>query len=120
MPRSGAVWRSEPTSRPRADRALPHDKPEMSTSVERAAMKAVQIEAFGNPADVVKVIDIPDVGAPAAGEVVIALDASPLNQYDLLMIAGGYAYLPRLPAIMWAEGVGRVVAVGPGVQPLKE
>jgi NADPH:quinone reductase-like Zn-dependent oxidoreductase len=62
-------------------------------------MKAVEIKAFGNPAEVVKVVDIPDVGAPAAGEVVIALDASPINQYDLLMIAGGYGYRPRLPAI---------------------
>jgi NADPH:quinone reductase-like Zn-dependent oxidoreductase len=42
-------------------------------------MKAIQIEAFGNPAEVVKVVDIPDVGAPAAGEVVIALEASPIN-----------------------------------------
>jgi NADPH:quinone reductase-like Zn-dependent oxidoreductase len=42
-------------------------------------MKAIQIEAFGNPAEVVKVVDVPDVGAPAAGEVVIALEASPIN-----------------------------------------
>src|SRR5713226_9627782 len=83
-------------------------------------MKAVEIEAFGNPAEVVKVVDIPDVGAPAAGEVVIALDASPINQYDLLMIAGRYGYRPRLPAIMGTEGVGRVVAVGPSVKHLKE
>jgi len=83
-------------------------------------MKAVEIKAFGNPAEVVKVIDIPDVGAPTAGEVVIALDASPINQYDLLMIAGGYGYRPRLPAIMGTEGVGRVVAVGPSVKYLKE
>ena len=82
-------------------------------------MKAVQIEAFGNPAEVVKVVDIPDVGAPAAGEVVIALDASPINQYDLLMIAGGYGYRPRLPAIMGTEGAGRVVAVGASVKHLK-
>ena len=75
-------------------------------------MKAIQIEVFGNPAEVVKVVDIPDVGAPAAGEVVLALEASPINQYDLLMIAGGYGYRPRLPAIMGTEGVGRVVAVG--------
>ena len=80
-------------------------------------MKAVQIEAFGNPAEVVKVVDIPDVGAPAAGEVVIALDASPINQYDLLMIAGGYGYRPPLPAIMGTEGVGRVIAAGAGVRP---
>src|SRR5260370_26946299 len=83
-------------------------------------MKAVQIEAFGNPAEVVKVIDIPDVGAPTAGEVVIALDASPINQYDLLMIVGGYGYRPKLPAIMGTEGAGRVVAVGAGVKHLKE
>jgi NADPH:quinone reductase-like Zn-dependent oxidoreductase len=83
-------------------------------------MKAIQIEAFGNPADVVKVVDVPDVGAPAAGEVVIAIEASPINQYDPLMISGGYGYRPRLPAIMGTEGVGRVVAVGAGVKHLKE
>jgi NADPH:quinone reductase-like Zn-dependent oxidoreductase len=83
-------------------------------------MKAIQIEVFGNPAEVAKVVDIPDVGAPAAGEVVIALEASPINQYDLLMIAGGYGYRPQLPAIMGTEGVGRVIAVGAGVKHLKE
>ena len=83
-------------------------------------MKALQIEAFGNPAEVVKAVDIPDVEAPAAGEVVIALEASPINQYDLLMIAGGYGYRPRLPAIMGTEGAGRVVEVGSGVKHLKE
>jgi hypothetical protein len=41
--------------------------------VERAFMKAVQIEAFGSPAEVAKVVDVPDVGAPAAGEVVITV-----------------------------------------------
>jgi NADPH:quinone reductase-like Zn-dependent oxidoreductase len=74
-------------------------------------MKAIQIERFGRPSDVLQVADVPDVGAPAAGEVVIAVEASPINQYDLLMIAGGYGYRPRLPAIMGTEGVGRVVAV---------
>ena len=38
-------------------------------------MKAIQIEVFGNPAEVVKAVDVPDVGAPAAGEVVIAVEA---------------------------------------------
>jgi NADPH:quinone reductase-like Zn-dependent oxidoreductase len=83
-------------------------------------VKAIQIEAFGNPAEVVKAVDIPDVGAPAAGEVVITVEASPINQYDLLMIAGGYGYRPQLPAIMGTEGVGRVVAVGAGVKHLRE
>jgi NADPH:quinone reductase-like Zn-dependent oxidoreductase len=83
-------------------------------------MKAIQIEAFGNPAEVVKVVDVPDVGKPAAGEVVIALEASPINPSDLLMITGGYGYRPRLPATMGTEGVGRVVAVGAGVKHLRE
>ena len=83
-------------------------------------MKAIQIETFGNPVEVVKAVDLPDVGAPAAGDVVIALEASPINQYDLLMIAGGYGYRPPLPAVMGTEGVGRVVAVGSGVKHLKE
>jgi NADPH:quinone reductase-like Zn-dependent oxidoreductase len=83
-------------------------------------MKAIQIEGFGKPVEVVKVVEFPDVGAPGAGEVVLALEALPINQYDLLMIAGGYGYRPRLPAIMGTEGVGRVVAVSAGVKHLKE
>jgi NADPH:quinone reductase-like Zn-dependent oxidoreductase len=83
-------------------------------------MKAIQIETFGNPAEVAKLVDIPDVGTPEAGEVVIAVEASPINPYDLLMIAGSYGYRPRLPAIMGTEGVGRVVAVGAGIKHLKE
>ncbi|MDB5608784.1 MAG: NADPH:quinone reductase [Bradyrhizobium sp.] len=83
-------------------------------------MQAIQIEAFGDPAEVMKVVDIPDVGAPAEGEVVIALEASPINMSDLLMIAGRYGHRPKLPSVMGTEGVGRVVAVGGGVKHLKQ
>src|SRR5712672_4803306 len=83
-------------------------------------MKAIQIEAFGNPAEVMKVVDIPDVGAPGEGEVVIALEASPINMSDLLMISGRYGYRPKLPCVVGTEGVGRVVAVGGGVKHLKQ
>src|SRR6266436_4084819 len=83
-------------------------------------MQAIQIEAFGNPAEVMKVVDIPDVGAPAEGEVVIALEASPINMSDLLMISGRYGYRPKLPSVMGTEGVGRVIAVGGGVKHLKQ
>lgn len=83
-------------------------------------MQAIQIEAFGNPAEVLKVVEIQDVGAPAAGEVVIALEASPINMSDLLMISGRYGYRPKLPSVMGTEGVGRVTAVGSGVKHLKQ
>jgi NADPH:quinone reductase-like Zn-dependent oxidoreductase len=82
-------------------------------------MKAIQVEAFGNPAEVMKLVDIPDVGAPAVGEVVIALEASPINMSDLLMISGRYGYQPKLPCVMGSEGVGRIVEVGQGVPHLK-
>src|ERR1700704_5589460 len=83
-------------------------------------MQAIQIEAFGNPSEVMKVVDIPDVGAPAEGEVVIALEASPINMSDLMMISGRYGYRPKLPSVMGTEGVGRVITVGDGVKHLKQ
>jgi NADPH:quinone reductase-like Zn-dependent oxidoreductase len=83
-------------------------------------MQAIQIEAFGNPAEVMKVVDMPDVGAPGEGEVVIALEASPINMSDLLMISGRYGYRPKLPSVMGSEGVGRVIAVGGGVRHLQQ
>src|SRR5216683_343486 len=87
---------------------------------ENTVMQTIQIEAFGNPAEVLKVVDIPDVGAPAEHEVVIALEASPINMSDLLMISGRYGYRPNLPSVMGTEGVGRVIAVGSGVKHLKQ
>jgi NADPH:quinone reductase-like Zn-dependent oxidoreductase len=83
-------------------------------------MKAIQIEAFGNPAEVMKLVDVPDVGALGKGEVVIALEASPINMSDLLMISSRYGYRPKLPSIVGTEGVGRIVAVGDGVTHLKQ
>jgi len=47
-------------------------------------MQAIQPEAFGHPAEILTAVAIPDVGAPAAGAVVIALEALPTNQYNLL------------------------------------
>jgi NADPH:quinone reductase-like Zn-dependent oxidoreductase len=70
-------------------------------------VRAIQIKAFRNPAEVLKAVDVPDVEAPAANAVVIAAEASPVNQYALLL-AGCYGYLP---AIMGTGGAGHVVAV---------
>jgi NADPH:quinone reductase-like Zn-dependent oxidoreductase len=82
-------------------------------------MQAIQIETFGNPAEVLKAVEIADVGAPGENEVVIALEASPINMSDLLMISGRYGHRPKLPSVMGTEGVGRVIAVGGGVKHLK-
>jgi mitochondrial enoyl-[acyl-carrier protein] reductase / trans-2-enoyl-CoA reductase len=81
-------------------------------------MKQVQFTAFGAPHEVAACIDVPDVGAPGAGEVVIEVLAFPINPADLLTITGGYAVRPQLPATLGAECVGRIAAVGSGVREL--
>src|ERR1700744_1000323 len=83
-------------------------------------MQAIQLQAFGKATDVVKLVDVPDVGTPGPDEVIIATEASPINGTDFLIIAGRYGYLPPLPSILGVEGVGRVTAVGRHVKYLKE
>jgi NADPH:quinone reductase-like Zn-dependent oxidoreductase len=77
-------------------------------------MRAIQIAQFGNPSDVVRVVDLPEPPAPRAGEVKVAVELSPLNLHDLLLVSGQYVR-PPLPRVLGNEGIGRIVAVGSGV-----
>jgi NADPH:quinone reductase-like Zn-dependent oxidoreductase len=83
-------------------------------------MRGIQLTAHGDPSEVVELVDVPDVGAPGPDEVVIDVEASPVEPTDLYMIAGVYGYLPPLPHLLGAEGVGRVSAVGRDVKHLRE
>lgn len=74
-------------------------------------MKAAQYARRGHPPDVVEIVEL-ETGSPTPGEVVIAVEASPINPSDLLTITGEYGVLPPLPAIPGNEGVGRVIAAG--------
>lgn len=78
-------------------------------------MKIVRFASFGIPHDVCVCTDAPDPGPPDAGEVIVEVEAFPINPVDLLTIAGEYAVRPPLPATPGSEGVGRVVAVGSAV-----
>lgn len=78
-------------------------------------MKVARLKAFGVPWEGVEVIDGPDVGEPDAGEVVVAMEASPINPADLLFMEGRYATLPPLQVPLGIEGAGRIVATGPDV-----
>jgi trans-2-enoyl-CoA reductase len=79
-------------------------------------MKITQFAAFGKPDEVIRCIDVDDVGAPAPDEAVIDVLAFPINPADLLTIEGRYAVRPPLPARLGAECVGRVIATGRDVQ----
>jgi NADPH:quinone reductase-like Zn-dependent oxidoreductase len=82
-------------------------------------MKQVRLERYGAPAEAVRCVDVPDVGPPAAGEVVFDVLAFPINPADLSMCRGTYRLRPALPAGIGAECVGRVTAVGAGVTHVK-
>jgi NADPH:quinone reductase-like Zn-dependent oxidoreductase len=78
-------------------------------------MKRVEITAYGVPEEVARCVEVPDVGAPAAGEVVFDVLAFPINPADIWFCKGSYRLRPPLPATPGAECVGRVTAVGAGV-----
>src|SRR3954447_10683516 len=77
-------------------------------------MKAAVFEAFGEPAQVLGVREVPEP-EPGPGQVRVRMIASPINPTDLLVVRGLYGVLPRLPATPGFEGVGVVDKVGPGL-----
>lgn len=75
-------------------------------------MKAISFNQFGPAHEVGYCAEVDDPGAPAADEVVVDIDAFPINPADLLTIEGKYAFKPPLPYTPGAEGTGKVTAVG--------
>jgi NADPH:quinone reductase-like Zn-dependent oxidoreductase len=49
-------------------------------------MRAIQISTFGNPVDVLELIDLPEPQPPGPGEVLIGVEFAPVNHNDLLLI----------------------------------
>jgi NADPH:quinone reductase-like Zn-dependent oxidoreductase len=82
-------------------------------------MKQAMLERYGQPEEVVRCVEVPDVGAPGAGEVVFDVLAFPINPADVSMCRGSYRLRPTLPATPGAECLGRVTAVGAGVAHVK-
>jgi NADPH:quinone reductase-like Zn-dependent oxidoreductase len=81
-------------------------------------MRAIQIEQFGDPAKVIRVVDVEEPPPPGPDEVLVSVEFSPLNKHDLLVVLGALAQ-PPLPHIPGAEGVARVLATGSAVDGLQ-
>lgn len=77
-------------------------------------MKAIRFEQFGEPREVLRVVDLPEP-EPGRNEVRVRMIAAPINPSDLLVVRGRYGVLPSLPATPGFEGVGVVEKAGPGL-----
>src|SRR5260370_499128 len=79
-------------------------------------MKTLQLSSFGEPTDVVELSEV-EPRDPGPGQLAVSMEAAPINPSDLNLIRGIYGVRPELPSALGAEGVGRVIAVGDGVDP---
>src|SRR5690242_18607401 len=77
-------------------------------------MRALQISEFGNPLEAPALVDL-TAPEPGPGQVAVAMTAAPVNPSDLLLILGVYGIRPELPTRVGAEGIGRIAAVGAGI-----
>lgn len=76
-------------------------------------MKAWRAESFGNPADVLKLVDI-DIPEPGPGEALLRVLATNIGLPDRMMMEGRYFLTPNPPVTPGQEVVGIVEAAGPG------
>src|SRR5713101_7962477 len=74
-------------------------------------MRRLQRIAHGDPSEV---IELHTVSEPALGQedVLITMEAAPLNPSDFLLVRGLYGLRPAFPSSVGAEGVGRVAKMG--------
>jgi NADPH2:quinone reductase len=81
-------------------------------------MRALQCETLGKPSDL-KLVAVPDLPSPKAGEIKVQVASAGLNFADTLMIAGQYQHKPELPFTPGLELAGTVLEVGPGETRIK-
>jgi len=74
-------------------------------------MRQLQLIAHGEPSDVIELntVSEPDLGHE---DVLISMEAAPLNPSDFLFVRGIYGVRPAFPSSVGAEGVGRVAKIG--------
>lgn len=77
-------------------------------------MRAWHVERYGEPADVLRLAEVPDP-APGPGQVLVGVRAVAVNFPDVLLTRGRYQERPPLPFVPGIELCGDVLAVGDGV-----
>lgn len=79
-------------------------------------MQAAQVEAFGQPLQI-REHAVPE---PGPGQILVKTEACGVCHTDLHAAKGDWPLKPALPFTPGHEGIGTVVAMGPGVSAVKE
>ena len=74
-------------------------------------MRQLRQISYGEPSDVIELNAISE-SALDQEDVLVSMEAAPLNPSDFLLIRGAYGVRPALPFSVGAEGVGRVTQTG--------
>ncbi len=82
-------------------------------------MKAIHLTAYGNPAQNLQMVEVPEPNALSANKALVRMEYAPIAYSDLLLANGVYLLNPKLPSVIGGEGAGIVEAVGPGVTSVK-
>lgn len=82
-------------------------------------MKQVQFGSFGQPSSVARLFDVTELTPPSAWEVVVDIEAFPINVSDLATLSGHYGTLPHLPSTIGTEAIGRISQCGTSVRGLE-
>jgi NADPH:quinone reductase-like Zn-dependent oxidoreductase len=77
--------------------------------------KAIRFDQLGGP-EVLHMENLPD-RKPGAGEVLLKVEAVGLNRAESMYYHGNYMEKVNLPSGLGYEAVGKVIAVGPAVEP---
>ena len=78
-------------------------------------MQAVVFEQAGEAREVLTLRSVPEP-TPGPGQVLLAVESSPVHPADFSFVRGMYRVKPSFPQIAGLSGAGRVVAVGDGVE----
>jgi NADPH:quinone reductase-like Zn-dependent oxidoreductase len=62
-------------------------------------MKAIQLTAYGNPAQNLKMVEVPETKAPSGGEALVRMEYAPIAYSDLLLANGVYFLHPELSLV---------------------
>src|SRR4030081_2619566 len=91
-------------------------------ALEAASTKEISIcvlfssQLLATPSTVLSMSTFPSPTLPAPTRSSSGSSLPPIAPSDLLLALGIYAFGPALPTVIGNEAVGRVLAVGPGVE----